>query len=617
MQENTLSIDTGYDSDGDDAIDDGLAIPAFRRDLEEAAPQLVNKFESIIRNKIHQLEECARKYNDAKADLIKRQATAVSDDSHQRVGSTTDGSSGNDSSTGGSSVSSTPSQQPQSTTQAKVRVPMSISSTDSDTATHTTLPSSEAFLSMQVGIRLVPVIKVLTVPVLTKSARAHARRLAHAALDHANSNQTSLPVAARCSYYIALATYDPTDPKTTQDAVNWFQRATEATEAGWNEGRWAQEWLNRYESMSMESRPSSSSSWISSISKSVWNMVSRSKGEPESSNSSPALKPRPAGPGKERTYGRIPSFSTMRTGESTTADFVEEASPTSPDSGTSSGTQDHDGLKWSPGHLYGKGEILHGRKFELFVSPEPIYEAEHEEEQPIQADIKPLSPGPVNPMPRMQRKHDNRGPGWNTILASLEYYLPPASPAVRKYRITNMTGSPPSSSNSSSTSPTATTNNNNPALSYTFTPPTLYPHKESPQATTGTTTTTAPNKRHPSRSQSISLNNTPPPFSPTTATAPSNPPPGLQPSTHNPAQSEDAAGTDNLLLPNASRNKKRLSISHAILRATTDLERTRDEAARMEEGESPVFGPGREEREGENGGGGGGVVGLGISGLDV
>jgi hypothetical protein len=58
------------------------------------------------------------------------------------------------------------------------------------------------------------------------------------------------------------------------------------------------------------------------------------------------------------------------------------------------------------------------------------------------------------------------------------------------------------------------------------------------------------------------------------------------------AASEDGKSSEN----SGARHKKRGSFSHAIIRATgLDIPRTKDEAARMEEGESPTFGPRKEE----------------------
>ena len=527
MRDNKLSIDTGSYTTGIDPIDDGLATPAFRRDLQKAAPQLVSKFDNIRRNKNHQLEEYGRKHNRVKADLIKKQATAVSSDNGNERGDS-DRSSGLGSSTDGSSVSPQPYEQPGATSPAKVKVPPPASTRSNTTNVTTatarvrkTLTSSEAVLTMQIQIRLIPAIKLLTAPVTTRETRAQAKAQAQVALDFANANKTSLPLQARCSFYIAHATYDPQDPTTTQDAVNWFQRATEASEADYPEGQWAQEWLNRYESLNMGSRPSSSSSWISTLSNNVWNAVFRKNSSAEDSTSAPELKPPPAPfwrllsnenmsvPKETRkNYSRIPSFSTMYSGETARSNSAKVASPTSPNSGTSSVSQDHHNLKRSPKCPPGKA----GKSFELVNSPEPIYEDDHESaegEERISAKV---------PVDLVDASSPNPGS------SSSDYYVTPGSGA-RKRRSTNAISASQSDPNSPSTTNSSSSASASTAL--TLPPP-------------------SPNTHH-SRAQSISLAYPTAPFSPVTANSIAS---------HSYALSEGARSSDNLI----SRNKKRLSI---------------------------------------------------------
>ena len=726
-----LSIVTGSDSTGLDPVDDGLVTPTLRKGLETAAPQLLNKFDSIRRDKEHQL-------NQIEADWAKGKATFLSDLSQSpelSIG-TSSGSSEHSRATNDSSISSqsgprppqattqarqrvalststtsnpasphtkpqpqattkaktriAPStstashpaslhsnqraqtttqaksrvplststtsdpvltqskEQPQATTQAKVRVPLSTSTTsnqvspranqqstannqagqrvahpsaasttaNSDSTSSTTssaaarkaITSREAVLSMQIQIRLIPAVKLLTAQVTTPVTRAQAKAQAHAALNYAIENNASPPLAARCTFYIAHATYIPADDTTTQDAVNWFERATEAAEADYPEGQWAQEWLNRYESLNMDSRPSTSSSWIASISNNVWNKVFSRNSSLEESDPAPALKPRPGFFGRlysnDKTrpsklgFGRIPSFTTWNSGDSQSPGSAKEASPIAPSSAKEaipktpsfsraiSKTRDYYGLQWSPGHPYGKGKILGDQEFELVLSPEsdlspipwPIPEEISEEEQQRmqrQADVHAglIDPSALSFRSRQLFGRDQGQPRWRTILHNLDYYVPP----VKQLRVVNQTASL-SSTKSSPNSPTAgrttTTKPSSKHSAFSWAPGnlslSLFPPPQSDKVS-----------QH-SRAQSVSLPYSP---GPVATIAPVR--------TRSYAASEGAKSSEGSF---PRKNKKRLSISHAIIRATgLDVQRTRDEAARMEEGESPAFGPRREE----------------------
>lgn len=335
---------------------------------------------------------------------------------------------------------------------------------------------------MQIQIRLIQAIKLLTASVTTPATRAQASAHAHAALKYAIENNASPPLAARCAFYIAHAIYDPKDDNTTQNAVNWFQRATDAAEGDYPEGQWAQEWLNRYESLNMDSRPGSSSSWISRASESVWNAVFRRNSGPEDPDSAPALplKPRPAplwrlgentrqaNYNQAKGFQRIPSYSTWNSGETpsptsakeaglTAPNSVKEASPIAPTS-TKEGsptTPVHDyydtyGVKWSPNHLYGKGKVINGQEFELVFSPEPFspdrvrpipevefpVEISAEQEERLRLHEAYFN-GQVSPSAlswRARRNHLRKrggGPTWYELMTNTEKYLPQKGKVLR------------------------------------------------------------------------------------------------------------------------------------------------------------------------------------------
>jgi hypothetical protein len=634
-------------------------------------------------------------------------------------------------------------QQPQATTQAKTRVALSTSTDSSpsslpgspppfkqqtETSTHTKssallstltetstdgsatssagarkVSSSQAVLTMQIQIRLIPVIKLLTAAVTTPSTRARALEQAHAAFQYAKDRNASPPLLARCSFYIAHATYDSKDSRTTQEAVTWFQRAVEADEADYPEGQWAQQWLNRYESINLDSRPSTGSSWLANISNNMWNAVFRSNGTSEDPGPQPALKPRPGllwrlysnentRPAKAG-FGRVPSFTTwnsgeiapqagegssqagetpLQAGETPSPSSVKEASPIAPTSAkeagptapssakeisptilsyakypsptffgyakepspgtpsnaTRSGTQDFYGLKWSPGHPFGKGKVLHGRDFELVFSPDmispiqaiPEEEHEHGEGEQLQGEGEQLQGegeqlqreeeqpqhipanvhGGLTDAPRREPSFRTKrmwgrpegSPSWQTILENLDFYVPPEH-GRGKLRIMNQWVDYPSKSSPDSldfhlqpvehlrvVNRTSTPSTSGPSSPRTLqssisaissAPSSIPPPLPSPPST---------NRQH-SRSQSVSVPNTHVPTSPL-STAP----------VKTYAASEGGSSSEIL----SARNKKRGSFSHAIIRATgLDVPRAKDEAARMEEGESPTFGPRKEE----------------------
>jgi hypothetical protein len=586
------------------------------------------------------------------------------------------------------STSTQSKQQTETSTQTKSSAPLSTLTENSTDGSATSsararkVSSRQAVLTMQIQIRLIPVIKLLTAAVTTPSTRARALELAHAAFQYAKDHNASSALLARCSFYTAHATYDSKDNRTTQDAVTWFQRAVEADEGEYPEGQWAQQWLNRYESVNMDSRPSTGNSWIATISNNVWNSVFRAKSSSEDQDSQPALKPRPGflwrlysnentRPAKSG-FGRVPSFTTWNSGETasqagegssqagealppssareaspiapspakeasptilsyakypspTFFGYAKESIPGTPSSATSSGTQDHYGLKWSPGHPFGKGKVLYGRDFELVFSPDMISpiqaipEEEHEHgedeqlrrvEEQIWQEEERLQHLPANVhgsltdapqreisfrTKRMQGRPEG-SPSWQTILENLDFFVPPEH-RRGTLRITNQTVSSPSSKGSPdsldfhlqpaerlrvvnrTTSSPSTSGPSSPAtLNSSISPISLAPSSIPPPLPSPPN----PNRRH-SRAQSVSVPNTHIPSSPL-STAPVK--------TRKYAASEGAESSEGSI----ARTKKRGSISHAIIRATgLDVPRTRDEAARMEEGESSAFGPRKDE----------------------
>jgi hypothetical protein len=511
-----------------------------------------------------------------------------------------------------------PYKEPQATTQAKTRVALS-TSTSSDPASVSTqkkqqsensteakrstlstdtgtdysgtssararkVSSRQAMLTMRIQIRLILVIKLLTASVTTPETRARALALAHEALQYAQDNNAPPALQARCSFYIAHATYDQKDSRHTQDAVVWFQRAVEADQGEYPEGQWAQEWLNRYESLNMESRPNTGSNWIANISNNVWSAVFGANAPSEESDPQAALKPRPGffkrlysnentRPAKNNYpgSGRIPSYTTWNSGEAasqtgegaspgsineaspivlryakvpsptTTSPAKEAAGPQTPSSGASTRTQDYYGVKWSPGHPFGKGKILGGREFDLLQSPEmmspfPVIpeeayqEEQHEEEQPqhLPANVHGgLVDAPKRELSfrakRMMKHAEVRYPGWQTILENLDHFLPPVK---GKLRIMNQTVSLPSTG-----SPDSLDFQRQPAESLcvvnrTFLPSDSSPSSRATQGSSYSASSSAPSSfplpfpSPSSRTQSAALPSTHKPLSPSTSTAP-------------------------------------------------------------------------------------------------
>jgi hypothetical protein len=566
-----LSIDTRPSTAGYDPTDGGLTIPAFRRELGNIAPHLVDKFDSINDTKNEKIEEYGRRYHQAKAGLFKRHATSSSHGSERRENSITKDSRPGSGSTDEPSLrgfdnnpstntdaTSSLTGHPHAQAEARGNDRIALSNTtriSNDTCSvassanlkaSTSATTNEKLLTTRILIRLLPVVQLLTGSDLTPAQRLQAQELAHAVLHYANECNASHPLVARCSFYIAHTHYDHDDHTTTQTAINWFERATEASEAGYPEGQWAQEWLNRYESVNMaaESRPGTASSWVSSKLGGVWNVLSWSKSSAASTSpkSPSAAKSRPtsslwrmhSGDGtratpQRRTMGeRIPSFSTANT------------TSISPSSRPNSGTRE----QYSP---WDKSDTSPNRRFD-FQSTEPIHEEnedqaeeEEEEEEEEEQHIPNNVLGGLVPAgalsPAMQRSPPAQQQHHQLSRRSSDAYIPHA----QRYRIANLT-SPPDSPSSPGSS-----------------------KKQSPISSSYFTHSRAQSFANDSPSSPVSL-----PIS-----------------SHIYAQSEGS--------PN-SRNKKRNSLSHLLISATGfSGAGWRDEAAQMEEGQSPAFVPTREE----------------------
>ena len=218
----------------------------------------------------------------------------------------------------------------------------------------------------------------------------------------------------------------------------------------------------------------------------------------------------------------------------------------SPISVTSSTTQDFHGLKSSANASYGKGEIINGQQFELVQSPEPIdsiAEEDEEEEEQIPANVlgglvDAAALKPSNPLSRYRP----RRPWPDSDFGIPDYML------EKKYHVVN--ASSPSESPGASISLSDTKKQQSPTKSSYFVP--------------------ASNTH--SRTQSLAIG------SPTSPLAT--------------GQSAYAQSEPDSVSP---RTKKRNSLSLFIRATGLDVNRKRDEAAQMEEGESPAFAPRKEE----------------------
>jgi hypothetical protein len=632
-----LSINTGPSATGNDPTEEKVTSPAFRQELERLAPQLVEKFDIISRSRSEDLENYGQLYLKTKSDLIKLQeATTLSDenDEHDDYGIQYESFDGdenispvtNTDSTHSSAafgqrqevvrtrrnlLDSAPSsvarsgasnswvgfERPQQTEKALKRIVLSDTSrspitttarssssvgsakpeavkskhrfaltdstksngeqenTNSPRARHA-VTTSDALLAIGMKLKLLPVVQILKTPDLTPSDRTRARELAQAALEYANERNASLPLAARCCYYIALTYYDRNDQTTLPDAVAWFGRATEASEADYPEGQWAQEWLNRYASVKIDadSRPGTAGSWFSTgnrVLSGVWNMITRTNNN-EPSSSSAAVSPSAPKPRPNPLWRMYSNGSNSGAAQK---QGPEERDPTSPStdnatiSPSSSATQDLHGLKWSANAPYGKGEVIKGQQFELVQSPEPInsiVEEEEEEEKPIPANVlgglvdasalKPLKP--AYPLSRYRP----RRPWPDSDFEIPDYML------EKKYHIVNPTS--PSESSGASIS---------------------LPDPKQQQSPTKSSYFASASATH-SRPQSVAVS------SPTSPLAQAN-------------RDYTQPETENV----SPRNKKRNSLSLFIRATGLDVHRKRDEAAQMEEGESPAFAPRKEE----------------------
>lgn len=573
-------------------------IPDFRRELESLDPNFLDKFDSIIRRKNDRIENSGHKYNKARADLERERTTALNDDSaaaayptppeqSPEYASTSATGSGRTREKSGSD--SKDSDEPgaiQQVLRSKHRIPLTESpessmaqrkafgatqqaikskqqiplttSTRSPTASAKSSPAKpsppltteQTLLTLKIQIRLLPALLLLKGSSPPQEARLEARTIAQAALDFARDNDAGDALVGRCCFYIGYTYHDPKAAAPSRIAINWFQRATLATEAGYPEGQRAQECLNRYQSFAPDSRPNSSGNWLANRVSGVWNSIWGDK----SSDADPAAvsKPRPEplktdGVAMPSAAGgeRIPSF-----------DSADSASPSS----ASTTTRDHYGLKWSPNHPYGKG-------IGPFLSPEPIYEAsegeEEEEEQYIPANVLgglveagnlslAMQRSPRRPV--MARRSSPRSYIPNNTTNSDEpptrkvlYVTNPSNPST-EYSFSNpRTREPPGEDKDKDISPTR-------RLSSYFPFPSARKHSRTQSAVTPPTELVIP----PSYSHSE------PSGSPTDGRLPS--------------------------------RKGRNSLSLIIKATGLDVYRKRDEATQMEEGESP-FKPRMEEED--------------------
>jgi hypothetical protein len=219
----------------------------------------------------------------------------------------------------------------------------------------------------------------------------------------------------------------------------------------------------------------------------------------------------------------------------------------SPSSGTSSATQDFHGLKWSANAPYGKGEIIKGQQFEMVQSPEPINSVmeEDEEEKPIPANVLGglVDGSALKPAYPLSRYRPRRP--WPDSDFDVPDYMRP-----KNYHIVNPT-SPSESSGASVPLPDP-------------------PKQQSPTKSSYF----VPASDTQSRAQSVAVS------SPTS-------PPAQVNTEHTQPEPENVS----------LRSKKRNSLSLFIRATGLDVHRKRDEAAQMEEGESPAFAP-RTEEEG-------------------
>jgi hypothetical protein len=577
-------IDTERAATANNPTDGGLTTPAFRQELQETAPHLVNRFDLIN----------GRRHNHAGESSTQNRTTALSDESRHDIhlNRSPTLSIDSDFSTPETLVNSIPStgvsielsDPPQVATRAARRTTIfdsdprnnptwsntgirsydsarndhsqrssngkpgndgtpgdngtrsnngtssigtrSETSSASDRRSSNAIKASEAILTMRIQIRLVPVIHLLTAADSTHADRLRARKLAHEALDYAKQCGTSLPLVARCSFYLAHTYYDQQDSRYTETAVNWFQRATDASEAGYPEGQWAQEWLNRYESVNMaaDSRPltAGSASWPAGTVNSVWNRLTRSQ-----SNSSSPISPAARVPRGER----VPSFST--TSSSSSSSSATAASSSSAD------TRDHHSLEWFPNSTWGKRETLPGQRFELVQSPEPIDGLPEDEEQHMPANVLGdlVGAGALSPtVQRLPRHQPYPAAGHGS-----DYYVPPGP---RNWRIANQTTSPPGSPSFTGSSP------QHRSSSYFANPASQI---QKPHTRTQPFALPRPSSSLPVSSQIY-------------------------------VQSEHPSS-----LTSSALNKTRNSLSLVIRATSFDGHRKRDEAAQMKEGQTPAF----------------------------
>lgn len=316
------------------------------------------------------------------------------------------------------------------------RQPLSISGGSSSISTSSPYGSfrhglshrQDVSLEMDIKLRLLPITHLLTKANQTEHSLRSARNLAHATLEYAKARGAHPALIGRCCFYVASSHWDAKDTTAAEDAMLWFQRATDVSAAGYAEGQWAQQWLNYWESKTMSpttsGRPGTAGSWLGSAVGNVWSFFTSSR-----TNSKARAKV-----GEDDEEALSPK-SGLRQGTSR--------------SEKSDKTRDHFGLPWSERHPYGKGEVLPGKMHEFVESPTQMSTMEEQwgEEQHIPNNVLGGLVEAGNLSPAMQRSPTR--PSRNSIQCTpagvMQFGAPNTTP--RKLRVVN--GPSPLSSPSS------------------------------------------------------------------------------------------------------------------------------------------------------------------------
>lgn len=174
----------------------------FRQDLQVLIPSFVERFDAIVQGKDDVIEEYGFLYNRARHDLAIARATKAR-------------------------KPSVPSVEPVKPTRSWSH--WSGASLPRTTAPKEGVTANEGHLTMRIQLRLLPVLCILKNPNRSPAARSEAKAVAQQVSQYALDNNASNPLIARCSYYVAHSYLNLNDKTPSQDALNWFQRATEAS----------------------------------------------------------------------------------------------------------------------------------------------------------------------------------------------------------------------------------------------------------------------------------------------------------------------------------------------------------------------------------------------------